>query len=185
MVSMTFILLIVCVQACGFVLKPVLQDSVTSKRRCLRLSLTHRRDAPAPLGLTQESATVQPDKSWTLASCTWTHTVTLLPLCICVCELSNIWTTASLQYWSFTRQYLTPWLDAEEDWLLCISARFHPGKLESLHLIMFSNWTPNSCSVWATSAKPVLLSLFQSVTDSASLYAELASHYDGLFSLSF
>lgn len=42
--------LIVCVQACGFVLKPVLQDSVTSKRRCLCLSLTHRRDAPAPLG---------------------------------------------------------------------------------------------------------------------------------------
>lgn len=77
--------LIVCVQACGFVLKPVLQDSVTSKRRCLCLSLTHRRDAPAPLGLTQESATVQPDKSWTLASCTWTHTVTQLPLCICVC----------------------------------------------------------------------------------------------------
>lgn len=177
--------LIVCVQACGFVLKPVLQDSVTSKRRCLCLSLTHRRDAPAPLRLTQESATVQPDKSWTLASCTWTHTVTQLPLCICVCDLSNIWTTASLQYWSFTRQYLTPWLDAEEDWLLCISARFHPDKLESLHLIMFSNWTPKSCSVWAASAKPVLLSLFQSVTDSASLYAELASHYDGLFSLSF
>lgn len=129
--------LIVCVQACGFVLKPVLQDSVTSKRRCLCLSLTHRRDAPAPLGLTQESATVQPDKSWTLASCTWTHTVTLLPLCICVCELSNIWTTASLQYWSFTRQYLTPWLDAEEDWLLCISALFTLTNLSHYILLCF------------------------------------------------
>lgn len=93
--------LTVCVQAYGFVLKPVLQYSITFKRRCLCLSLMHRRDGPAPLCLAQESATVQPDNSWTLASCTWTHTVTLLPLCIYVCELSNIWRTAFLQYWSF------------------------------------------------------------------------------------
>lgn len=77
------------------------------------------------------------------------YTVTI----VCLCELSNIWTTALLQYWSFTRQYLTAWL-------LCISARFHTDKLS--HYILL-------CFLTELQTKPVLLSLFQSVTDWASL----------------
>lgn len=157
---MTFILSWAdCLCAGGFVLK-LLQDSAASERRCLCLCLClkHRCDGPTL------SDTVQPEKSWTLASCTWTHTVTLLPLCVCVSCL----TFGQLLFFSIDPS------------LVSISQPDCCGYLHVSTLTNFSHYIL-LCFLTELQTKPVLLSLFQSVTDWASSYTELASHVSPSF----